>query len=154
MKYLTYVVIAVVAASAAVGLYLAGSPQRARDQRFDERRISDLQSLQYNIFYFWERNKRLPSSLQESVQYPSSDYAKDPETEQPYEYRVLGAEQFELCAVFSLPTDEQPSTARPYAYKEPYYVGEYSWEHDAGRHCFTRTIDKAQYVKDHPTLVR
>ncbi len=151
MKYLTYVVIAVVGASVAAGLYFAGSPSRARKVRFDEQRIGDLQSVQYQVFYFWERNKRLPASLEEAVTTISAgSISVDPETKQPYAYRVLGNNQYELCADFSLPSPQDQESARPYFYKEPYYIGEYSWDHEAGRTCFTRTIDEAQYMKDHP----
>ena len=55
----------------------------------------------------------------------------DPVSGAPYGYRVLGPDRFELCALFNLPTEREPT--RPYA-------GAPSWWHGAGRHCFERRV--------------
>lgn len=157
MKYFQYLIIVVVVAAFGLGLYFAGSPQRARQQRFDDRRINDLQSLQYQIFYHWETKGKLPATIAEL---PLAETPRDPETKQPYEYAFLGPDTYKVCAVFSLATPGAGGTSgesfarvSPYYGKEPYYVGTYSWDHPAGYYCFTRTIDVAQYKKDHPTSV-
>ena len=64
----------------------------------------------------------------------------DPITKQPYEYNVKGAETFELCATFDLTSQPEQAIKRP--------GGEQSWQHDTGRTCFERTIDKELYPPD------
>lgn len=149
MKYLHYIVIAVVSVSVVVGLYFAGSPNRARQLRLDERRVSDLQTIQSQLLWHWQSKKALPQTLSELSTSTTGYIAPmDPESSLAYEYRTLGALQFELCATFSLPTEEQKSEYRGYYSSDPYFVGEMNWKHEAGRFCYTRTIDKAQYDKD------
>jgi hypothetical protein len=50
---------------------------------------------------------------------------KDPETGQPYTYRVTGKTTYELCATFSL---ERKSEQNVF------------WNHPAGEHCFTINV--------------
>ena len=73
-----------------------------------------------------------------------------------YEYNVTGPLTFELCATFSAPMpkgwQEYGGVAPMYRYDS--HEGSYpypgsgvneSWDHQAGRTCFSRTIDKDMY---------
>lgn len=155
MKYLHYIVIAVVSVSVVVGLYFAGSPNRARQLRLDERRVNDLQTIQSQLLWHWQSKKSLPQTLSE-LSMSSTGYtaSTDPETQVAYEYRTLGALQFELCATFSLPTEEQKSEYRGYYSSDPYFVGQMDWKHDAGRFCYIRTIDKDRYDQDQAAALK
>ncbi len=151
MKYLQYVIIAVVAAIVVVGLYFAGSPQRARALRLDDRRVGDLQTLQNQIVWHWQTKKVLPSKLADLADtQPGFEAPMDPDTKLSYEYRVVDGLKFELCATFALatPADSYNRGYNSYAYPQSYIVGAVDWTHAAGRVCFNRTIDKAQYDKD------
>ena len=123
-------VVVVVAAAVGYGTYLLGSPAERRSQRFDEQRVSDLESISRTINAYWESNRELPGSL-EDLREPEYFVRsiEDQATGEPYEYRVLGESQFELCAVFA--TSSAPNQGKP---ARP-FLGP-AWEHGAGRSCF------------------
>lgn len=135
----TIAVIAMIVA----GFVVAGSPLKQRALRFDERRVNDLQLLQSEIINQWVAKEKLPESLEALKDSISGFVAPvDPETEQAYEYRVLGAEKFELCATFTLPSRDEVKGRSIYPYPTE------NWTHGAGRVCFERTIDPELYNKD------
>jgi len=141
-KRLAWAVALVVLGSIAGGFFIVGTPAEQRDRRFDERRVSDLQTLQWRIFDHWRQKEKLPENLAELKDSISGFSAPtDPQTEEPYEYRVLDELTFELCAVFKTSSREFASS-RQKTYQE-------NWEHEKGRTCFERTIDpelhKAEY---------
>ena len=144
-------VVTMVIAVVVVGLYLAGSPNKERARRFDQQRLNDLQSITYAVDFFYDNNRRLPDSLSELAtgsvkgQYYVSSIV-DPESGVPYEYVVKGGADYDLCAIFALPSTESDPSA-PYPAR-PVPAGIDSdgtskplmpvnpWEHPAGRHCF------------------
>lgn len=141
-----------------------GSPMVQRKLRLDDRRVQDLQSIQYQIINFWQQKEKLPATLSE-LSTPISGYTTpvDPEFEKGhvYEYRKTGALSFELCATFALPMPEgwqeysrggvMPMTSGGYAedgvsVSKPFPGGvNDSWDHEAGRTCYPRTIDTDIY---------
>ena len=117
-----------------VGVTLLDSPAQERLRRLDERRVDDLRSISAELDIYWTREGTLPSSLEELANEPGVFIELyDPETGQPYEYRVLGSNAYELCAEFARDTAE--GQGRPYR--------DY-WPHGQGRHCFEL---KAQAVE-------
>ncbi len=156
---------------------ITGSPNTQRLLRLDDRRVSDLQNIQYQVINHWQQKEKLPATLAE-LSNPLTGYSLpvDPEFEKglTYEYKIIinsenpfadlipGELQkslsFELCATFAKPI---PKGWREYSnggimpmYSEkdiavsyPYPGGgvNESWSHEAGRTCFTRTIDKDIY---------
>lgn len=136
----------IVAALAAIagGLWLVGSPGQARRVRLDERRVTDLQSIATNVDVYWSRQRTLPETL-EVVAATSAGRPTpvDPVSAQPYEYRVLGTNEYELCATFD--TESQPgrSDDSP-AFGADVPPGRYGdrpafWRHGAGRQCYRLT---------------
>jgi hypothetical protein len=145
-----------------------GSPFEQRQLRLDDRRIQDLQSIQYQVINFWQQKEKLPVSLDE-LKNPISNYMvpQDPEFEKgiSYEYRKISDKttkanpSFELCATFTLPIPkgyvENSSgsygvmPARDIAVSTmptPYPGGmNDSWDHQTGKTCFERTIDPDLY---------
>jgi hypothetical protein len=128
---------AVVGFAVVWGFVLAGSPSTRRVQLMDERRLQDLQAIVRAIgaesvettFTLKTDSARhlkhpLPGTLEEVAK--NDRYEKlsihDPETGQPYEYKVVSSTTFQLCATFSQPRNAE------------YRV---FWNHPAGRHCFT-----------------
>jgi len=144
---------------------IMGSPSKQRQLRLDDRRIGDLQSIQYQVIYYWQSKEKLPEKLSDLAN-PISGYLLpvDPEFEKgnTYEYFVKDKLKFELCATFALPIPkgwveysggdgvipmmnyyygkDVSVASRPY----PAGVNE-SWDHQTGRTCFERTIDKDLY---------
>lgn len=142
-----------------------GSPKKQRNLRFDQRRVNDLQSIQYQVINYWQQKEKLPVVLSD-ISSPLSGYSVpvDPEFEKgnKYEYTPKNKLSFELCATFK---EEMPKGWQEYnyyngggimpMYKEtsdiavssaiyPGGVND-SWDHKIGRTCFTRTIDKDIY---------
>ena len=115
-----------VAAVVIVGVILLDSPAQERLRRLDERRVDDLRSISAELDFYWTREETLPSSLEElSDELGVFVEMFDPESGQPYEYRVLGSNTYELCAQFSRDTAEE----------QGHFYRDY-WSHDAGRQCF------------------
>ncbi|MEX2029010.1 MAG: DUF5671 domain-containing protein [Candidatus Paceibacterota bacterium] len=144
-----------------------GSPAKQRLLRLDDRRVADLQSIQWQVINFWQQKEKLPTNLQELTD-PLSGYSLpvEPEFEKGkmYEYNVLGPLKFELCATFSLPMPQGWQEYGGYygkggimpmiAYERDMAVSSYpypmpgvneSWDHQEGRTCFERTIDPELY---------
>lgn len=136
-----------------------GGPGSQRTLRLDQRRLEDLQSIQWSVINYWQQTETLPADLS-ALATPLSGYTvpRDPEFGQGkvYEYRVVEAKTFELCATFAAPLPEGwiPNGGTSYmmndmAVTEPARalgaVQNDSWAHDAGRTCFQRTIDPAFY---------
>lgn len=135
------------------GYFVAGSPLRERMRKFDEKRISDLQSIQWQIVNYWQRKEKLPdnlSSLQDDI---SGFFApQDPETGLSYEYQKLSDLKFELCANFKLESSSNenlPKLARP-----GFGEAQDNWSHSTGKKCFERNIDPELYPPFGKTLKR
>jgi hypothetical protein len=118
-------------------------------RRFDDQRVQDLQQVSYAVESFWNQNQHLPKTLDELMQGPpqySGFSIQDPKTQVPYEYRILSASTYELCAVFE--TDAQTITAKTPqpmpAYAPPGFVQPPAfWQHGIGRTCFPVTVKKS-----------
>ncbi len=143
---------AVVVLAALVGsFFIIGSPARANLEKIDQIRVSDLQSIQSQVVYYWQRKQVLPATLAD-LNDPLSSYMipNDPETKQSYEYMVKDAAtlKFELCANFALPgsTDGRGNAkTMPVPAMYPHDGLSQAFDHAAGRVCFDRTIDKQLY---------
>jgi hypothetical protein len=132
-------VIGVIVASIIYGFYVAGSPQSQRLIRFDEAKVSNLQTIQGQIIFYWQSKTALPSNLSQLNDTISGfSVPNDPQTNQPYKYSVTGPRSFQLCAVFNNASVNNPRV-QPTVY--PYD----NWQHDAGTICFTRIIAPALY---------
>lgn len=142
---------------------IMGSPLQQRDLRLDQRRVEDLQSIQWQIINFWQQKERLPNNLGELAN-PISSYTVpvDPEFEsgRSYRYSTIDKDTFVLCADFSLDRPEgweeysgggmrpmpmmADNTAEVSVAPSPNGMQE-SWDHQAGPSCFERTIDPDLY---------
>jgi hypothetical protein len=131
-------------AALATGFLLFGAPSAAREYRFDEQRVNDLQSIQSEVTYYYQQKRVLPASLSD-LNSPTLGYAvpNDPKTRAPYEYRKTGDVSFELCTTFERSAFGQygASMSAP----GPYGRSQDSWQHDMGHTCFLRTVDPAFY---------
>ena len=129
IRVLLAIIIVAVVGSIGYALFLTGSPDQQRNIRLDRERVSNLSNIADNIDAYWDLNQGLPQELtQLSGRSYYVDRIHDPETDEPYEYRVLGGSGYELCAVFSTDSDEAGSRGRPFSRR--------AWDHGAGRTCF------------------
>jgi hypothetical protein len=126
------------------GFTILGSPAKARNQRFDERRIQDLSMIQSQIVYsYWQNKGELPSSLKD-LEDPISGFSipTDPESAKAYVYEKTDKLAFKLCADFKLPT----LTEKTYTGMRPITTSENeNWKHEAGTYCFERKVDEQRY---------
>ncbi len=141
------VVVAMIVAVVAVGLYLAGSPVAERDRQFDQERVNALQQIASAIDGYYLRNQTLPASLDDLAAKSGQDYSvgsiTDPESGAPYEYQVTGSATYELCATFSVSSVPEtsvgaPRAVAPYPTKPGYNLYDPAfWQHGPGRTCFS-----------------
>jgi hypothetical protein len=125
--------IAAVVAAVAAGLWVIGSPAEQRLLRFDERRDADLRELAQAVNRHQSEERALPASTAELVDGRRLSHVPlDPATGEPYEYRVTGEREFELCAVFA-------RASRAADVKD-------FWDHEAGRHCFELEVPEAPAI--------
>lgn len=139
--------IVLVGASVIAGFWIAGSPSQQRAVRFDEQRVSDLSTIQYQIIDYWQRKQSLPQSASDLTNNISGFVVpKDPESRTDYGYKVNGSLSFELCATFTT-SNSGESLGKDRAVPAPTYYGEEAsnWAHGQGLVCFERTIDPDLY---------
>lgn len=140
---LAWIVSFVILITIVAGFFIIGTPYYARAKKFDERRISDLQTIQNEIITYWQQKNTLPSKL-DDLKNTISGFAPpaDPETLTPYEYSIINPLAFILCSDFQTADDEKTRS-------NLYYYGPYpdNWKHEKGKKCFQRSIDPQLYKR-------
>jgi hypothetical protein len=139
------------------GFLIIGSPNQIRLQRLDSQKVTDLQSIQYQVTNFYQTKGRLPANLAElSDPLSGMIVPKDAQTGQDYGYRVTREPySFEVCATFNAATADitpaQVSEAMHYGMND----ADLNWQHSASQTCYERTIDPERYPifpKGNPTV--
>jgi uncharacterized membrane protein YidH (DUF202 family) len=106
------------------GLFLVDSPKVTKMKKFDLQRVEDLTNINSLVIYAYASDKAIPDY------FPRMSNYKDPATGKPYEYKILSADQYEICANFALAA---PATS---------YPQQLEWySHLAGRQCFQKKIN-------------
>jgi hypothetical protein len=130
----------VVLGSIVSGFFIIGLPTDQRDLRFDQERVNDLQSIQWQIIDFWQTKERLPNTLDElSDPLVGFIVPTDPETGEGYDYNTGENLSFELCAVFTRESNSIKQERRVYDELSE------NWKHPSGRYCFKRTVDPERF---------
>ncbi|MFA6414649.1 MAG: DUF5671 domain-containing protein [Candidatus Paceibacterota bacterium] len=139
------------------GFFIVGTPAEARLARFDAQKVSDLQSIQYQVINYWQAKQKLPgviTDLNNSLSY--GPLPIDPQTGASYVYQPGEGLSFKLCATFNAASrtntlDYSRSTiVEPTPAQEKAILGgkvgiQDNWQHGAGQVCFERIIDPAFY---------
>lgn len=117
------------------GLFMLGPPVEERRRKLDARRVADLRGAARAVDRYWTTRYALPPSLEAlSEERDISLSLLDPETGQPYQYRVLEGDAYELCANFSQDDlEDKRTTLSPAIGSERFSP---FWAHGAGRHCY------------------
>ena len=154
--------------------FVIGSPFKQRELQLDERRVQDLQNIQWQVINYWQQKEKLPESFKDLKDPLSGNSLPVPpgfEKGEVYEYAKLEKMKFQLCATFSLPmpkgwqeyqnyggirpmmggVEVETGISAPVAsgglyYPYPGFGVNDSWNHEAGRTCFERTIDPEIYI--------
>ena len=129
-----------VAGAVAAGLSIIGKPSEQRLVRLDERRVMDLRMLTNAVNRYRGQRQELPARAEDVVDGQiTTRLPLDPESRQPYDYRVIDAGHYEVCATFSRRSREPPADF---------------WSHEAGRRCFSLDADQGPYNGRAPTRAR
>lgn len=127
-----------VASSIVAGFMLVGSPSQQRAMNIDSQRVSDLQQISYAVdsYYNQADPRRLPASLEElrSTQNVYVNSIADQSTGTAYEYHVVGALSYQLCATFETDVNTSGIGKRPAEYTQA--PGSTFWDHPIGRKCY------------------
>ncbi len=127
VKWLALCVSAVVIAALAGAFFALGSPGHQRSLRLDERRMNDLGQLSARIERHAKSQGALPPELSVLESGDVFPIPADPDTDAPYEYKLVDANHYQLCAVFALPSADD--NRQQYGDRR----------HAAGKQCFTYT---------------
>jgi len=114
----------------AIGLWFIGTPAHVLLQALDQRRLEDLQALSQEVNAFQATMRRLPATRDELREWNPSRpplHWRDPVRQALYEYELVDASHFRLCATF-----DAADSAGPYGGA----VDDF-WRHGPGRTCFT-----------------
>jgi len=127
-------VVIIVVAVVVGGLILIGSPAQERMRRIDAQRVADLSAVASAVDLYWTRHKTLPPSLEDlSRERGGSVRLLDPDTKQPYSYRRIGDNFYELCADFARDSADQSDT-----------LHKNFWAHGQGRQCFNLKVQEVK----------
>lgn len=126
-----WAVIIFVSAAVIGGIVMIGTPSSQRMLRLDTQRIRNLKNIRSAIDTYWTRHQSLPINLDSLSQEPDIFIEiLDPETKITYEYRIIKAYEYELCASFSIPYNPiQKKTI------------ELFWAHEVGEKCYLISVD-------------
>ncbi len=128
-----------VVGSIVLGFSVLGTPQSQREIRYDSQKVSDLQSIQWQVVHFWQMKGALPDNLSELEDPLSNFVLPKSKAGDEYVYEKAGGLAFKLCAQFDRATDSNSVMSQV-----PGKVNE-SWNHPSGYYCFDRVIDPDIY---------
>lgn len=145
-KCYTWTSILLVIAAISFGFYVMGSPFTQRLRNIDEKKVADLQSIQYQILNYWQQKEFLPEKLSDLAD-PISGFIVPLDTDKgvDYTYSVMDVTTFKLCADFNLVNDYKNGSPATYAAYPSASGKNETWAHEAGEYCYDRTIDPALY---------
>jgi hypothetical protein len=131
---------AVVIVTFCMGIGVAGTPSTQRRLEADATRTEDLRRIAGAISNWHSRlphenlSTPLPASLSDlSAEGVAGSDTHDPETKIPYVYRPKTGTQYELCATFSAPNENNQ------------LPGNQFWSHGKDQKCFTLDASRAQF---------
>jgi hypothetical protein len=151
-KMIGWITAFIILVSVVSGFFIIGTPASQRLSRFDQEKINDLHTIQWQIVNFWQNKERLPKTLSELEDSISSFIIPiDQQTGEEYGYKIISILSFELCAEFNKESSEEALDARnTRAVKQINSIGPVRFEdinfaHEKGIVCFERTIDPDLY---------
>ncbi len=142
---------ALILLSVIAGFFIMGTPGQVRLYRFDDQKITDLQSIQWQLLNYWQSKGVLPESLEQlNDPLTGTIVPMDPQSGASYKYTKSAALTFSLCATFNAETQPNSPSAPRGTIAAPIYqnvddLNSEPWTHTAGEQCFERTIDPERY---------
>jgi hypothetical protein len=141
-RILPFVAIAVVAGGLIWAFVTVGTPAHARLAALDRIRISNLYEIALAMHDRFGRNTELPPTLPSDLKPLDSgvvgtgdNFANDPVSGVPYEYRRIDPKTYRLCATFALSYHPMRAVDR-------------GWKHPSGHTCFEIDVHKVPIRAD------
>lgn len=117
------------------GFSKGGTPGKAREEKFDEKRVRDISDLKYGVESYYLKNGKLPSATSDIDKSLNPDTStKDPENNIEYTYIAGEDNNYKLCANFGTSSEDTKNGAG-YSY-DP------SLKHPKGSYCFDLKVQK------------
>lgn len=111
-----------------IGAFIIDAPAVTRMKRQDQERVNHMNQISAMIISYFIEKDELPVDLSA----PRFSTIKDPETKQPYDYNLINENEYELCATFAQPAEQNGMT----------FVGGADWNyHGVGYQCFPITVN-------------
>jgi type II secretory pathway pseudopilin PulG len=130
-RLLAWLAAIVAIAAVATSIWL-NPPSEMRARRFDQLRAQGLNQTQNAIQMYYAVHDTLPvdlKALESEHNLHQEVNWRDPETQQPFEYAIMGESSYRLCAIFSRNSDRNDETG-----------GFIYGKHSAGRDCFQENV--------------
>jgi len=138
-----YATLAIVLAVFVASFFFVESPAQARKLRQDSEVLNRLMSLAGGVDAYYRDKKALPRDLSILLQdnlYVIERNTVNPLTKKQFEYKIVDAKKYQLCADF------QTSNKKTDAEQYDYYLDP-QWQHDAGYQCITKVAQDDLSVK-------
>ncbi|MEO0350013.1 MAG: hypothetical protein AAF282_08190 [Cyanobacteria bacterium P01_A01_bin.15] len=111
-----------VAAGAAAGFWVLGTPGQQRLIMSDQQRLEDLSAIANSLY--WQSQDQDDYALPDAL--TTTNQRQDPITQESYSYRKVDDERYELCASFATDSSTHKLVN----------ANNQNWQHPNGRHCF------------------
>jgi len=151
-KVFEWSIITIIIAVVIGAFIVIDSPTVRRIKRLDATRVERLSGLQNSIhdFYGWGSKDlnygRLPKGLDELIQnsrmFTIEDELLDPVTRERFEYRVIGARTYELCATFDTEFTKEDDKYSSYVPVPIEMRQPQRFYHGIGRTCFELYVEE------------
>ena len=148
-------VAAIIIAAIIGGLMMVGGPSKARDEKIDAKRLSNMQQTAHVISCYVDNETDVPQTSQpaktaftERTIFPqvsdkgrtncaSLKWETDPVTKEEFEFNRLGENSFELCAVFIRKSNARGGQYRSVYNRNRNVLDTTKPRENAGRHCYS-----------------
>lgn len=147
LKLFAWPIAAILLAVFVGGLMIAESPKQARDRRFDDRLVSNFYQIDSILGTYYERNKKLPTKLDELI---ASPYFLDSKTlkasdGQEIVYKPGEDGKYQLCATWRTDNQKEDGIRT---------IGLERWPHKAGWQCLDQAIWTDPKTMAEPVMVK
>lgn len=116
------------------GISIIEAPATMQLKKADKRRVMDFRVIDQAVDQYFTVHDRMPLSLAELAASTSRRISwSDPETKEPYSYKILSGRTAEICANFNLSNAGGEDTI--------YFAGVGAWHHEAGENCFQIEVE-------------
>jgi len=131
-KIFTIISAGVVVISLIIGFTLMDSPAVTRAKSYDLTRENDLRNISAGVDNYFNQSGQLPINLEDLK---PIEGITDPTTNQPYQYKTLSEDQYQLCATFQTDNRIDSGEGATQVYDQTNFL------HGQGEKCFDLKVN-------------